>query len=225
VSTADLLLRLLTAAFFGAMVGIERESTARTAGVRTHAVVAIGAALFTVAGAYGFRDLPRGDNVDPARIAAQVAAGVGFIGAGAILRHGATVVGITTAASIWLSAAIGVSAGAGYHVAVLLAAVSCVAVLVGLRFLKFSSRLFGSSLTVVEVLYDRGHGTLGPMLRSLESLNGRVESLTIKDDDAVAARAGTRQVTIRVIGPPSEVVDRALAHLGDRDEVRSVSIS
>src|SRR3954470_16008391 len=196
MSTADLFLRLLTAAVFGALVGFERESAARTAGVCTHAVVALGAALFTVAGAYGFTDVP-GDHVDPTRIAAQVAAGVGFIGAGAILRHGATVIGITTAASVWLSAAIGVAAGAGFVVAVLGAALICVLLLVGLRFLKFSRR-FGAA-TVVEVLYERGHGTLGPLMRSLETLNGRVESLTIDDDDAVADRDGMRQVTLRVI--------------------------
>src|SRR3954452_4698382 len=159
MSTADLFLRLLAAAVFGALVGFERESAARTAGVRTHAVVALGAALFTVAGAYGFTDVPT-DHIDPTRVAAQVAAGVGFIGAGAILRHGATVIGITTAASVWLSAAIGVAAGAGFVVGVLGASIICVLLLVGLRFLKFTRR-FGASLTVIDVLYERGHGTWG----------------------------------------------------------------
>src|SRR3954469_11352931 len=113
LATSALIVRLLLAAVLGALVGIERESAARGAGIRTHAVVALGAALFTIAGAYGFTDVNRGGNIDPTRIAAQVAAGVGFIGAGAILRNGSSVRGITTAATVWLAAAIGVAAGAG----------------------------------------------------------------------------------------------------------------
>src|SRR5258708_4555566 len=130
LSTADLIGRLAVAALLGALVGVERESAAKGAGVRTHAVVALGAALFTIAGAYGFTDLGKGPNVDPARIAAQVAAGVGFIGAGAILRSGASVRGITTAATVWLAAAIGVAAGAGGWLAAIVATVLTVLVLV-----------------------------------------------------------------------------------------------
>src|SRR2546423_11208863 len=111
--TIALIVRLGVAALLGAVVGIEGESAAKGGGLRTHAVVALGAALFTVAGAYGFADIDKGPNIDPARVAAQVATGVGFIGAGTILRHGASVRGITTAATVWLAAAIGVAAGAG----------------------------------------------------------------------------------------------------------------
>src|SRR5947209_16104021 len=93
---------------------------AHAAGVRTHALVAVGAALFTVAGAYGFADVPHGSNVDPARIAAQVASGVGFLGAGAILRQGIGVRGLTTAATLWLAAALGLASGAGAYDAALL---------------------------------------------------------------------------------------------------------
>src|SRR5579884_1755133 len=94
-------MRLLVAAAVGLVIGYERELRSEPAGVRTHALVAIGAALFTIAGAYGFADLPRGANVDPARIAAQVASGIGFLGAGAILRHGLGVRGLTTASTLW----------------------------------------------------------------------------------------------------------------------------
>src|SRR4051794_19328987 len=108
-------LRLGVAALAGLTLGFERELRARAAGLRTHALVAVGAALFTIAGAYGFADIPRGPNVDPARIAAQVASGIGFLGAGAILRQGYGVRGLTTAATLWLAAAIGGAAGAGAH--------------------------------------------------------------------------------------------------------------
>jgi uncharacterized membrane protein YhiD involved in acid resistance len=112
----DLVLRLLVAGVLGTVVGLERESRGRDPGSRTHALVALGAALFTVAGAYGFSDVPRGANVDPARLAAQVATGIGFIGAGAIIRSGFSVRGLTTAATLWVSAALGVAAGAGAYV-------------------------------------------------------------------------------------------------------------
>src|SRR5689334_16647889 len=105
--------RLVLAALLGAAVGFERDAAAKGAGSRTHAMVALGAALFTIAGAYGFTDAATGRAADPTRIAAQVAAGVGFIGAGAILRHGTSVLGVTTASTVWLAAAVGVMVAAG----------------------------------------------------------------------------------------------------------------
>ena len=86
--TADLMLRLVVASAAGATLGFEREVRNHAAGIRTHALVALGSALFTIAGAYGFGDLLRAPSIDPARVAAQVASGIGFIGAGAIIRNG-----------------------------------------------------------------------------------------------------------------------------------------
>src|SRR3954452_11489232 len=103
----ELVLRITVAAVAGAVLGLEREVRGHDPGIRTHALVAMGAALFTIAGAYGFSDI-RPASADPARLAAQVAAGVGFIGAGAVLRSGGTVKGLTTAATLWLGAAVGV---------------------------------------------------------------------------------------------------------------------
>src|SRR4051812_25345284 len=103
ISEVEMVARLALAGAVGAVVGTEREARQRTAGIRTHALVAIGAALFTIAGAYGFGDITRGPNVDPARIAAQVASGIGFIGAGAIIRTHGSVRGLTTAATVWTS--------------------------------------------------------------------------------------------------------------------------
>src|SRR4051812_20551892 len=104
--------RLLVAALLGGLIGLERETAARGAGARTHALVALGSALFTIAGAYGFADAGSGPR-DPSRIAAQVAAGVGFIGAGAVIRNGSSVSGVTTAATVWLAAAVGLAAAGG----------------------------------------------------------------------------------------------------------------
>jgi putative Mg2+ transporter-C (MgtC) family protein len=105
--------RLAIAAGLGAAVGVEREIREREAGIRTHLLVSLGACLFTIVGAYGFQDF--GSRVDPTRIAAQVVTGIGFLGAGAIIREGISVRGLTTAASLWIVAAIGMAAGAGYY--------------------------------------------------------------------------------------------------------------
>jgi len=111
----DLALRLAVGLVLGAIIGFERELQRQPAGFRTHSLVSLGAALFTVVSAYGFS----GDLVDPTRIAAQIVSGIGFIGAGTILQHRGNIRGLTTAASLWAVAAIGTAAGAGlYSVAV-----------------------------------------------------------------------------------------------------------
>jgi putative Mg2+ transporter-C (MgtC) family protein len=121
----DILVRLLVAAALTGAIGLERELRERTAGLRTHMLVGIGAALFTIVSAYGWGDFQfstrSGVVFDPTRIAAQVVTGIGFLGAGAIIRQGLTVRGLTTAASLWVVAAIGMAAGAGYYSAALIA--------------------------------------------------------------------------------------------------------
>ena len=110
----DLAIRLLLASLFGAAVGFERELHGHPAGMRTHLLVSLGSALFTVLSAHGF-GAAEDPNVDPTRIAAQIVSGIGFLGAGAILKEGLSIRGLTTAASLWATAAIGLAAGAGEH--------------------------------------------------------------------------------------------------------------
>ncbi len=118
--------RLAVSLVLGALIGFEREFRRHPAGFRTHSLVALGAALFTIISAYGFA----GSAVDPTRIAAQIVSGIGFIGAGTILHHRGGVRGLTTAASLWSVAAIGMAAGAGLLV---LAVIGTVLILVVLN--------------------------------------------------------------------------------------------
>lgn len=115
----DALLRLTIAGALGAAIGFEREIRDREAGIRTHLLVSLGSALFTIVSAYGFHAfLASGDNIirtDPTRIAAQIVTGIGFLGAGAIIRDGLSIRGLTTAATLWVVAAIGMACGAGYY--------------------------------------------------------------------------------------------------------------
>jgi putative Mg2+ transporter-C (MgtC) family protein len=108
----DLALRLTVGLVLGAIIGFERELSRQPAGFRTHSLVSLGAALFTVVSAFGFS----GSMVDPTRIAAQIVSGIGFIGAGTILQYRGHIRGLTTAASLWSVAAIGTAAGAGLYV-------------------------------------------------------------------------------------------------------------
>ena len=105
----DLFIRLLIAAVLGAAIGIEREARDQPAGIRTHMLVSVGSATFTVLSIYAFA----GPGGDQGRVAAQIVSGIGFLGAGAILKYGVNVRGLTTAASLWAVAAVGMAAGAG----------------------------------------------------------------------------------------------------------------
>src|ERR671939_403593 len=133
------LLRLSVAALLGGAIGLERELRERGAGLRTHLVVCVGSALFTLVSAYAFV-APR---VDPTRIAAQIVSGIGFLGAGAIIRQGLSVRGLTTAATLWLVPAIGMACGAGYYDAAVIATIGGILTLGPLRIAAYrvTSRL------------------------------------------------------------------------------------
>jgi len=156
----DTAARLLIAAVFGAAIGFEREIHDHPAGMRTHLLVALGSALFTVVSIFGFVGAVAGQAaVDPSRVAAQVVTGIGFLGAGAIIKYGTSIRGLTTAASLWATAAIGMAAGTGAYI---VAALSTAIVLF--------------SLWPLNWVVDRIHGPAEPLVhlrlgvRGLESV-------------------------------------------------------
>lgn len=128
-----ILWRLLAATAMGAAIGIEREYHAKEAGIRTHLLVAVGSCLFMILSAYGFDAFLGRDNVsfDPSRIASQVVTGIGFIGAGTIILQKQMVRGLTTAAGLWVTAAIGLTCGLGMYV-IALATTAIVLISLGL---------------------------------------------------------------------------------------------
>jgi putative Mg2+ transporter-C (MgtC) family protein len=143
------LARLAIAAVLGGVIGAERELSDQPAGLRTHILLTVGACLFTLISAYGF-----GPNSDPSRLAAQIVTGVGFLGGGAILRHGITIRGLTTAASIWATCAVGVAVGVGSYVLAVGATVLVLAALVGLRAIRNVLRNYAASREELTVLTD-----------------------------------------------------------------------
>jgi putative Mg2+ transporter-C (MgtC) family protein len=170
----DVLLRLAVAGGLGAVVGFERELREHEAGIRTHLLVALGSALFTIVSAYGFHDfLAGGGNVvrtDPTRIAAQIVTGIGFLGAGAIIRDGMSVRGLTTAATLWVVAGIGMASGAGYYWPAVAATALTIFALGPLRWLAFRTveRVRPDENRLVVELRDAE--PLGPLLEELQGM-------------------------------------------------------
>ena len=176
----EVLLRIFVAAALGGAIGLERELRERQAGLRTHLVVSVGSALFTLVSAYGFSSFD--GKVDPTRIAAQIVSGIGFLGAGAIIRQGLSVRGLTTAASLWLVAAIGMAAGAGYWDGALIATLGALLTLGPLR--VFSFRI----LSRYRPQHDRllveipAGGSPVPIIEAIERRGARVVSLDIAQE-------------------------------------------
>lgn len=138
----DFLIRIGAALGLGFILGLERELTNKYAGLRTHILVCLGACAFTIISIYGFPSYASGDNVlvdqatgirDTGRVAAQVVSGIGFIGAGAVLRNGPMIIGLTTAATLWISAAIGMTCGVGMYDIAIVTTIASVAVLTLIR--------------------------------------------------------------------------------------------
>jgi putative Mg2+ transporter-C (MgtC) family protein len=134
--TQEFILRIFVAAILGGAVGLEREYRDKAAGFRTHFLVALGSALFMIISAYGFEGalVSAEHRLDVSRVAAQVVSGIGFIGAGMIIFQKNTVRGLTTAAGVWVTAAIGLACGAGMYV---LALAATLLVLIGLEAFNF----------------------------------------------------------------------------------------
>lgn len=137
IENADILLRIIFSIILGSIIGLERELTNKSAGLRTQIMVCLGSCLFTILSIYGFSTAvtlyPLGD---PSRVAAQIITGIGFIGAGTVLRQGLTVTGLTTASTLWIVAAIGMACGCGKLNIAVVSTILAVAILVLIRILE-----------------------------------------------------------------------------------------
>ena len=171
------------AAALGAVLGLERELREREAGLRTHLLVSVGSALFTIVSAYGFRGfLTSGDAViraDPTRIAAQIVTGIGFLGAGAIIRQGVAIRGLTTAATLWVVAAIGLAAGAGYYSAAVITTAVALVALWPLRALAFRIvRRYRGESGLLLVQLPAGQSPAA-VIDTIDAAGAQIESLEI----------------------------------------------
>ena len=184
LSWVEILIRLSLAAGLGGVIGIERELRDRYAGLRTHLLVSVGSALFTLVSAYAWTGFQFKGSVgyDPTRIAAQIVTGVGFLGAGAIIRQGVTVHGLTTAATLWAAAAIGMASAVGFYSAAVIATGVTLVVLYPLRVFehRFLYRLrAGVAHVVIEL---RPGASVTPVLSFLAGEKVGLAGVQIQDD-------------------------------------------
>lgn len=186
----DILIRVGVALVLGFILGLERELTNKYAGLRTHILVCLGACVFTIISIYGFPTFANGDNVivdnstgirDTGRVAAQVVSGIGFIGAGAVLRNGPMIIGLTTAATLWISAAIGMACGVGLYDVGIIATLSSVAVLTIIRVFERKilpsgikrNRHFKLTIYCNETDVDKIHDFLSENVENMEDFSSK----------------------------------------------------
>jgi putative Mg2+ transporter-C (MgtC) family protein len=218
LSLGEELLRIALAGALGGAIGLERELRDRDAGFRTHLLVALGSALFTLVSAYGFQDFTYGNGItyDPTRIAAQIVTGIGFLGAGAIIRQGISIRGLTTAATLWIAAAIGLASGAGYYSAAIATTAVVILALWPLRLaanrLMRTVRPDDGRLSVELA----AQGSAGEVLSVLEQNGVRVQSFDIED-------AGeSRLIGVSAEMPSTERVAAVLDAVKNLQDVRRV---
>jgi len=188
LSNLELIARLGLAALLGGVIGFERERLSWAAGLRTHMLVCVGACLFMIVSAFGFMDVLTHEHVslDPSRVAAQVVSGIGFLGAGSILLRGEIVRGLTTAASLWSVAAVGLATGGGLYVAAVAATVIILIILAGIKPLE---RWYFSSRQRREVLIgaERGRLTLHVLEREIGPVTARISTFIVQHSEEAAS--------------------------------------
>ena len=212
------------ALLLSAAVGLEREVRQKNAGLRTHTLVGVGAALFMLISKYGFTDVlqPRLVVLDPSRVAAQIVTGVGFLGAGLIFVRRDSVRGLTTAASIWVTAAIGSAAGAGLPILAALA--TAIYFVVALAFPMLARRLPRSAgaISALRVRYPDGRGILRNLMAETTSRGFAIDDIATEPAGDGTDHAGPRMVhvTLHVHGrQPVTELAAALSELPDVDAV------
>jgi putative Mg2+ transporter-C (MgtC) family protein len=208
---AQLCANLGLSVVLGAAVGAERQLRAKSAGIRTHALVALGAATFVLVSKFGFDDLAgkASISIDPTRVAAQVVSGIGFLGAGLIFLRRNSVRGLTTAASVWLSAAIGMAAGAGIFLVAITATALHFAVVVIMPHVTGERLGMRRLESTIRLAYPDGKGSLREILEALThdgwavtnfDVHGRPDPLTGRVTIAVqiAGRGSPEQAACRL---------------------------
>jgi putative Mg2+ transporter-C (MgtC) family protein len=212
LSWDEALLRLALAGVLGGAIGLERELREREAGLRTHLLVSVGAALFTIAGAYGFDSV----RTDPTRVAAQIVTGIGFLGAGAIIRQGFSVRGLTTAATLWVVAAVGLACGAGYYSA---AGITTAVVLVALWPLRIAAyrilRRFRAEDGRMLVELPAG-APPGAVIDEIERLGARITALEVSQE------GDRRRLELDLALPRTLSAPQLVAQLADVSNVADV---
>jgi putative Mg2+ transporter-C (MgtC) family protein len=218
---SEMLIRLVAAAALGSLIGFERERLLWAAGIRTHMLVCVGSCLIMIVSQYGFSNVLTQQNVvlDPSRIAAQVVSGIGFLGAGAILARGEIVKGLTTAASIWTVAAVGLAVGGGLYLAASASTLIILIILAGIKPLEEAYRSRNQSCQLrVEV--DNGSLTPEALREALGLRAGQVKRFLVESRNPT----GIDDLVIFLSKVSSQDIATFPQKLKELDGVREVNI-
>jgi putative Mg2+ transporter-C (MgtC) family protein len=213
---SDILIPCLLALFFGGLIGFQREKAERPAGLRTHALVCLGSTVFTIVSYLGFSSLA---GVDPSRVAAGIVAGIGFIGAGVIFRQGTLVKGVTTAASIWIVASIGISLGTKlYYLALLATLLGFIA----LSILKhIEDKVIRLPNYVVRITVSQDFKDVDKMLKIFKRKSVYVRSRKYESDD----ENNTKIYTFKLLSKHPELPSHIIEELGKFKKIKKININ
>ncbi len=217
----EVILRLTVAALLGSLIGLERERLGWAAGLRTHMLVCVGSCLMMIVSAYGFAST-LGDHVvlDPSRVAAQVVSGIGFLGAGSIILRNEAVKGLTTAASVWAVAGVGLAAGAGLYTAGVAATVIILVILAGLKPLE---ERYLAARGALELSVTAAHGTVsvGFLQQALGRRAGRIRQLIVHGREAEGSEEATLVMT-RLSAKDTQEIVQTLESMPNISQVQVV---
>jgi putative Mg2+ transporter-C (MgtC) family protein len=221
ISEPDTVIRLAVAALLGSLVGFERERLLWSAGIRTHMLVSVGACLFMIVSAYGFQNATLMPHVmlDPSRVAAQVVSGIGFLGAGSILLRGNSVRGMTTAASIWTVAALGLASGGGMFFAASVSTAIVLLILAGLKPLEEAYRARIQSC-VFHMRSERAAIPFDELKKALRVRGGQVKRVEV-----TSAPDDLEDTTIYLVRVSQADIRAGAARLKEMPGVQSVKVS
>ena len=220
----ELFVRILAAAVCGAAIGLERGIRQKEAGVRTHSIVAIGGALLMIISKYAFGDLAAGDifalgttGADPTRVASQAITAIAFLGAGVIFRHGNMVKGLTTAAGVWATAAIGLCLGAGLYT--LGVGTALLVLLINICLHRWLVRLESMATSAITLTMNDVPGVLDQLRLQLSDRKMSVTRMEIKKKGDGVLRA-----TIVVRVPKSSALNDLLLFFGENPDIKDFSV-
>jgi putative Mg2+ transporter-C (MgtC) family protein len=221
MSDPDMLIRLVSAALLGSIIGLERERILWAAGIRTHMLVCVGSCLIMIVSQYGFANVLTEKNVvlDPSRIAAQVVSGIGFLGAGSILARGEIVKGLTTAASIWTVAAIGLAVGGGLYLAAGASTIIILIILAGIKPLEEAYRSRNQSCQL-KIEVESGFLTPELLRETLKLRVSQVKRFLVEN----RGNEGTDDLLVLLNKVSSQDIASFSGMLNELDGVKSVTI-
>jgi len=218
---AEFILRLAVSAALGSLIGIDRERLQWAAGLRTHMLVCVGACLAMIVSAYGFNDVLSAQRIvlDPSRVAAQVVSGVGFLGAGSIILRNEVVKGLTTAASLWTVAGVGLAVGCGLYIPAVAGTVIVLIILAGLKPIeeRLNPRRHSAEIALSA---PRGQMSVGLLEAALGRYAANVTQLVVRP----GGEPGRDEVTIVLGNVAPRVADDAVAALARTEGLANVQL-